>query len=118
MSKKNIIITIITFLFGVFAGRKIHQTEKYAQAKKAVEELLESTVESITPCELIIVTRYNQDAESTITDFSQYEEKNRVGLIVNKTDANPHEDNLDEDIVVYPQALIYKIGDIWSWKAL
>lgn len=62
--------------------------------------------------------RYNQDEESTITDFSQYEKRKRVGLIMNKTEVNPHESDLDEDIIVYPQAVVYKIGETWLWKVL
>lgn len=116
--KKNIFAIIITFLIGIFAGRKLCQAETYTRAKQVAQELLTSTAESITPCELVVVLRYNQDDENVITDFSQYKEKKRVGLIVNKTEANPHDNDLDEDILVYPQAVVYKIGETWLWKPL
>lgn len=116
--KKNIFTIIITFLIGAFAGHKLCKTEYYLRAKEVAKELLSTTAESITPCELVVVMRYNQDEESTITDFSQYEKRKRVGLIMNKTEANPHEDDLDEDIIVYPQAVVYKIGETWLWKVL
>ena len=68
-----------------------------------------------------MVTRYNQEEESTITDFSQYESKKRIGLILNKTEPHPDAENgadLDDDIIVYPQAVVYKIGETWLWKVL
>lgn len=118
MKYNKIVSIIITFLVGLFAGRKLCKTEYYLKAKETAKELLSTTAESITPCELVMVKRYNQEEESTIIDFSQYEKRKRVGLIVNKTDPNPHEDDLDEDIMVYPQAVVYKIGDNWLWRAL
>lgn len=121
--KKSAIITIImTFLAGIFAGNKINKTKNYMKARQVARELLTDTAESICPCELILVCRYNQEEESTITDFSQYESKKRVGLIINKTESSPlkndEEQDLDDDIIVYPQAVVYKIGDTWLWKVL
>jgi hypothetical protein len=60
-----------------------------------------------------LVTRYNQEEESTITDFSQYESKKRIGLILNKTEPHPDADgengaDLDDDIIVYPQAVVIR----------
>ena len=113
----------MTFLAGIFAGNKLCKTKYYLQAKEIAKELLTNTAESICPCQLVLVTRYNQEEESTITDFSQYESKKRVGLIINKTEPHPDSDsendaNLDDDIIVYPQAVVYKIGDTWLWKVL
>ena len=113
----------MTFLAGIFAGNKLCKTKYYLQAKEIAKELLTNTAESICPCQLVLVTRYNQEEESTITDFSQYESKKRVGLIINKTESHPDSDsendaNLDDDIIVYPQAVVYKIGDTWLWKVL
>ena len=73
----------MTFLAGIFAGNKLCKTKYYLQAKEIAKELLTNTAESICPCQLVLVTRYNQEEESTITDFSQYESKKRVGLIIN-----------------------------------
>ena len=113
----------MTFLAGIFAGNKLCKTKYYLQAKEIAKELLTNTAESICPCQLVLVTRYNQEEESTITDFSQYESKKRVGLIVNKTEPHPDSDgendaDLDDDIIVYPQAVVYKIGETWLWKIL
>ena len=113
----------MTFLAGIFAGNKLCKTKYYLQAKEIAKELLTNTAESICPCQLVLVTRYNQEEESTITDFSQYESKKRVGLILNKTEPHPDADeengaDLDDDIIVYPQAVVYKIGETWLWKVL
>ena len=113
----------MTFFAGLFAGNKFCKTKYYLKAKEIAKELLTNTAESICPCQLVLVTRYNQEEESTITDFSQYESKKRVSLILNKT--GPHSDadeengaDLDDDIIVYPQAVVYKIGETWLWKVL
>ena len=123
MNRKSIIVIIMTFFVGLFAGNKFCKTKYYLKAKEIAKELLTNTAESICPCQLVLVTRYNQEEESTITDFSQYESKKRVGLILNKTE--PHSDtdgensaDLDDDIIVYPQAVVYKIGETWLWKVL
>ena len=113
----------MTFLAGIFAGNKLCKTKYYLQAKEIAKELLTNTAESICPCQLVLVTRYNQEEESTITDFSQYESKKRVSLIINKTEPHPDSDgesgaDLDDDIIVYPQAVVYKIGETWLWKVL
>ena len=124
MNKMNVIITaIITFLAGIFAGNKLCKAKYYLRAKEVAKELLINTAESICPCELILVIRYNQDEESTITDFSQYKEKQRIGMIINKKESGPQpedvdESELDDDIIVYPHAVVYKIGETWLWKVL
>ena len=123
MNRKSIIVIIMTFFAGLFAGNKFCKTKYYLKAKEIVKELLTNTAESICPCQLVLVTRYNQEEESTITDFSQYESKKRVGLILNKTEPHPDADeengaDLDDDIIVYPQAVVYKIGETWLWKVL
>lgn len=119
MDKKNIFTIILTFLAGLFAGRKLCKTEYYFRAKEVAKELLSNTAESICPCQLILIKRYNQEEESSIIDFSQYKEKKRIGLIINKTEPHPdNDDDLDDDICVYPQAVVYRIGDTWLWKVL
>ena len=123
MNRKSIIVIIMTFFAGLFAGNKFCKTKYYLKAKEIAKELLTNTVENICPCQLVLVTRYNQEEESTITDFSQYESKKRVGLILNKTEPHPDADeengaDLDDDIIVYPQAVVYKIGETWLWKVL
>ena len=124
MNKLNVIIAaIVTFLAGIFAGNKLCKAKYYLRAKEVAKELLTNTAESICPCELILVVRYNQDEESTITDFSQYKEKQRVGIVINKTGPSPQSEDvdgaeLDDDIIVYPHAVVYKIGETWLWKVL
>ena len=113
----------MTFLAGIFAGNKLCKTKYYLKAKEIAKELLTNTAESICPCELILITRYNQKEESMITDFSQYEDKKRVSLIINKVGPHPDADeesgaDLDDDIVIYPQAVVYRIGETWLWKVL
>ena len=116
----------MTFFAGLFAGNKFCKTKYYLKAKEVAKELLTNTAESICPCELVLVTRYNQDEESTITDFSQYESKKRIGLIINKVEPHPEDEDededgtgdLDDDIIIYPHAVVYKIGETWLWKVL
>ena len=112
---------IMTFLAGIFAGNKLCKTKYYLKAKEIAKELLTDTAESIHPCELIVVRRYEQEEESTIADFSQYKTKKRVGLIINSKEPSPQNEDgadLDDDIIVYPNAVVYKIGEIWLWKVL
>ena len=123
MNRKSIIAIIMTFLAGLFAGNKLCKTKYYCTAKKVAKELLADTAESICPCKLVLVTRYNQEEESMITDFSQYEDKKRINLIINKVGPHPDADeengaDLDDDIIVYPQAVVYRIGETWLWKVL
>ena len=119
MNKKSIIVIIMTFFAGLFAGNRVCKLTQYLKAKKIANELLEETAESICPCELVIVTHYNQEEEFTITDFSQYEEKKRVSIIINKTDTHSNGDTkLDDDIIMYPEAVVYKVGETWLWKVL
>lgn len=119
MDRKSIITIIITFLAGIFTGNKLCKLTQYLKAKKIANELLEETAESICPCELIIVIHYNQEEEFTITDFSQYEEKKRVSIIINKTETHSNGDKkLDDDIIMYPEAVVYKVGETWLWKVL
>ena len=123
MNRKNIIVIIMTFFAGLFAGNKFCKTKYYLKAKEIAKELLTNTAESICPCQLVLVTRYNQEEESMITDFSQYEDKKRVNLIINKVGPHPDADeengaDLDDDIIVYPQAVVYRIGETWLWKVL
>ena len=111
----------MTFLAGIFAGNKLCKTKYYLKAKEIAKELLTDTAESIHPCELIVVRRYDQEEESTIADFSQYKTKKRVGLIINSKEPSPQNEDgadLDDDIIVYPNAVVYKIGEIWLWKVL
>lgn len=119
MNGKSIIVIIMTFFAGLFAGNKFCKLTQYLKAKKIANELLEETAESIYPCELVIVTHYNQEEEFIITDFSQYEEKKRVSIIINKTDTHSKGDTkLDDDVILYPQAVVYKVGETWLWKIL
>ena len=121
MNKKTIIAMIMTFLAGLFAGNKLCKTKYYLKAREIAKELLTNTAESIHPCELILVRRYNQEEESTITDFSQYKTKKRVGLIINSKEPPQTDEGcaeLDDDIIVYPHAVVYKIGETWLWKVL
>ena len=113
----------MTFFAGLFAGNGFCKLTQYLKAKKIADELLADTAESICPCKLILVTRYNQEEESMITDFSQYEDKKRVNLIINKVGPHPDADeesgvDLDDDMVIYPQAVVYRIGETWLWKVL
>jgi hypothetical protein len=119
LNRKSIIAIIITFLAGLFAGNGFCKLTQYLKAKKIADELLEETAESIYPCELVVVTHYNQEEEFTITDFSQYDEKKRVSIIINKVESHSNGGTkLDDDIIMYPRAVVYKIGETWLWKEL
>ena len=107
----------------------MNKMKEYAAMRKA--QLKEQIAQMEHPPSLLILqvgeveasTRYNQEEESMITDFSQYEDKKRVSLIINKVGPHPDADeengaDLDDDIIVYPQAVVYRIGETWLWKVL
>jgi hypothetical protein len=38
---------------------------------------------------------------------------------MNKTDTHSNGDTkLDDDIIMYPEAVVYKVGETWLWKVL
>lgn len=49
-----------------------------------------------------------------ITDFSNYEDKGIIGLILNSTE----EKECEEHTLYYKQAVVYRIGETWLWKVL
>ena len=71
MNRKSIIVIIMTFFAGLFAGNRFCKLTQYLKAKKIANELLEETAESIWPCELLIVTHYNQEEEFTIKNSKE-----------------------------------------------
>lgn len=114
LKQKNIFAIILAF----FAGAGVcflHLSRKvYNAAKEVSTEIVNDVIDDIYPCKLAVIYKYNQDEESTITDFSKYEEKGIIGLIFNSTE----EKDCEEHTLYYKQAVVYRIGDTWLWKVL
>ena len=109
---------IIAIILAFFAGASLsfaHCSRKvYNAAKEVSAEIVNDVIEDIYPCKLAVIYRYNQNEESTITDFSHYDEKGIIGLTLNSTQKKDYE----EHTLYYKQAVVYRIGDAWLWKVL
>lgn len=121
LNKKSIFAILMALCAGTWAGI-VWTREKFKILSREVsKEMVTDIIESMIPCSLIVITKYGQEEEKTITDFSQYEETGRVGLIIHKTGQHPgntQDITLDDDILFYTHAVVYQVGDRWLWKVL
>ena len=111
---KKIIAIILAFFAGAGLSFAHCSRKVYNAAKEVSAEIMNDVMEDIYPCKLAVIHRYNQEETSTITDFSNYEDKGIIGLILNSTE----EKDCEEHTLYYKQAVVYRIGDTWLWKVL
>jgi hypothetical protein len=119
-----VVLVIILSIVSIFLGATIIALSlnisnlKMKNAKFA--EYLISMIEDpeIYPCELLVCVKFNQSQESMITDFSRYDEYKQIGIIIQETrpPSTEKEEATDGQIICYPQSVVFKVGDSWSWK--
>lgn len=94
----------------------MHCTRKLLLAANDIsEEIINDVIEDIYPCKLVVTYHYNQEEESTITDFSLYKKKGIIGITLNKTIEN---EDCEEQKFYYQQAVVYQVRGHWLWKVL
>lgn len=113
---KKYFTVLMALLSGFGAGWISNKVIGYIRAKHIAQEVMEEAGDSLTVCSLVIVHQFEQDNEDVVADFSKYEEKGQVGLIVNHMGENPEEE--DEKLEIYPKAIVYQVEGVWRWKVL
>ena len=120
MSWKTVAALVAAFLSGAAASYTfITRRVKWA-LKETISELIDDTVDSVYPCKLIAIIRYNQEIEQNIVDMSRYDQEGIAGIIIDKTEppASAEEEALDNTSMFYKNAVVYNIGGHWFWKVL
>ena len=83
-----------------------------------VSEMIDEFTENILPCKLISINKFNQKEDSLVFDFSHYKEENIIAIIITpkKEAEDTNEKLMNEKIIYYPRAVVYKLGDQWLWQ--
>jgi hypothetical protein len=81
----------------------------------------ENVVEKF-PCTLLLTKNENADFNGSVYDFSQYEEKNIIGLIECSKETNEQDDEDDEPQIAFiPDQVVCKMKDgsyQWDFRPL
>ena len=89
MRENKIISILLAFFAGAGACWLWLSNRVYQVAKEITKEIVNEVIDEIYPCKLIVFHKYNQDEESIVTDFTNYESKGLVGLVMNKVGDPP-----------------------------
>ena len=82
---------------------------------------LEKQSEAKYPCTLLLTINEGADFDGSVYDFSQYEEKNIIGLIEYKKETTKHNNEDEPQIALIPGQTIYKMKDgsyQWDFRGL
>lgn len=82
---------------------------------------LDKQSEERYPCTLLLTTQEGADFDGSVYDFSQYEEKNIIGLIECKKGATKHNDDDEPQIALIPGQTVCKMKDgsyQWDFRGL
>ena len=83
---------------------------------------LDQQAEERYPCTLLLSIKENADFDGSVYDFSQYEEKNIIGLIECKKGTTKHHNDDDEpQIALIPGQTVCKMKDgsfQWDFRGL
>ena len=115
-----IILSIVVTIFGAtiiaLLSNNLNLKIKNAQFANCLADMIENP--EIYPCELLVCVKFNQPQESMITDFSRYDKYKQIGVIMQETrpPSTEKEEAADGQVVRYPQSVVFKVGDNWSWK--
>ena len=72
-------------------------------------------------CTLLLTENENAEFDGSVYDFSQYEEKNIIGLIEYKKETTKHNNEDEPQIALIPGQTIYKMKDgsyQWDFRGL
>ena len=120
MKKINLIGIILAFFAGIGVGWVALKSKIQPALRSVISDLVDDVTDDIYPCRLIATVRFNQEADRTIVDMSQYADKGIIGVTVDKVEApqSKQEETLDGKPSLYPTAVIYRMGEHWLWKVL
>ena len=120
VNKINLISMILAFFTGLGIGALAVVKRIKPTVKEFMSELVDEMVDDIHPCRLIATIRFGQKENRTIVDISQYEDKGIIGIVVDQTETatTTEEKDIDGKPILYPNAVVYKLGDTWLWKVL
>lgn len=82
---------------------------------------LDKQSEERYPCTLLLTIQEGADFDGSVYDFSQYEEKNIIGLIECKKGTTKHNDDDEPQIALIPGQTICKMKDgsyQWDFRGL
>ena len=78
-------------------------------------------ISDITPCRLLVTGIFSDDEqETTITDFSNFESDGIVGLTLyySRQPVTEEEKLINGRTVLFEHAVVYQVGGTWLWKVL
>ena len=73
------------------------------------------------PCTLLLTIQEGADFHGSVYDFSQYEEKNIIGLIECTEETTKHNDNEESKLALIPNQVVCKMKDgsfQWDFRGL
>lgn len=120
VNKINLIGMILAFFTGLSVGALAIAKRIKPAIKEIISDLIDGMAEDIHPCRLIATIRFGQKENRTIVDMSQYEDKGIIGIVVDQKEpaTTAEEKDIDGESTLYPNAVVYKLGDTWLWKVL
>ena len=112
----NYIIIGFLLLSCLFLLQYVKQQRKLLSS--TISEMIDEFTENILPCKLISINKFNQKEDSLVFDFSHYKEENIIAIIIThkKEAEDTNEKLMNEKIIYYPRAVVYKLGDQWLWQ--
>ena len=72
MKKINLIGIILAFFAGIGVGWVALKNKIQPALRNVISDLVDDVTDDIYPCRLIATVRFNQKADKTIVDMSQY----------------------------------------------
>ena len=87
----------------------------------ALKGYFEFNTEKKFPCTLLLSIKDDADFDGSVYDFSQYEEKNIIGLIECKKGTTKHHDDDEPQIALIPGQTVCKMKDgsfQWDFRGL
>lgn len=89
--------------------------------KAFMKYYFEHQTEEKFPCTLLLTIQEGADFHGSVYDFSQYEEKNIIGLIECTKETTKHNDNEEPKLAPIPNQVVCKMKDgsfQWDFRGL
>ena len=111
----NIILGILIVII-IFIGVLFNRALMRYYTDNAME-----MISDITPCRLLVTGIFSDDGQETsITDFSKFENDGIVGLTLyySRQPVTEEEKLINGRTVLFEHAVVYQVGGTWLWKVL
>ena len=89
--------------------------------KEAIKFYWDKFTEEKFPCTLLLTENNDAEFDGSVYDFSQYEEKNIIGLIECTKETTKHNDNEEPKLALIPNQVVCKMKDgsfQWDFRGL